>query len=70
MSVNAINVGRIKTPNEINLSEHYPGNHNIKRFSFDKELKPWSVFFPDYKPVKYTSKEILADPKADIDQLA
>ena len=70
LSINTIKVERLKTPNDFNISEYYPGNNGIKRFIFDKDLRPWSVDFPDYKPVKYTSKEILTDTKADIDQLA
>lgn len=38
---------------------------SFQRFQFSDDKVPWSVDFPDYKPVEYTTKKIQNNPKAD-----
>ena len=37
----------------------------FQRFQFSDDKVPWSVDFPDYKPIEYTTKKIQNNPKAD-----
>lgn len=39
----------------------YPGT-DVKRFPVPSEFVDWKVPFPEYKPVDYTSKQILRRP--------
>ncbi|KAK3084733.1 hypothetical protein FSP39_018106 [Pinctada imbricata] len=50
----------------------YPRTEDVKRSTVPDDKVPWSVPFPDYKPVDYTSPGILKGPvyaDADIGQL-
>lgn len=57
--------------NETNyeLSELYP-NSNVKRFKVESRYKKWFVKYRDYDPVRYTAKDILLKPEADLDLIS
>ena len=43
------------------LGPEYLGTR-LKKFTFKKELISWSVDFPNYEPVEYTSEAVLRKP--------
>ena len=42
--------------------ELYPRTKDIKRFAVPEDKVPWSVDFPEYSPIEYTSAGVLAQP--------
>ena len=69
LSLKAVNIVNYDRNDSSLLSPYYPGT-DIKRFEVETRYKSWSIPWPEYKPVIYTSQSIILNPKADIDQLS
>ena len=50
--------------NEKSRTPHYPKS-NVTRAAVPDNKVQWSVSWPNYSPVEYTAKAVLADSKAD-----
>ncbi len=55
--------------NEKSRTPHYPKSNITRTFVPDDKVS-WSVKWPDYRPIEYTSKEVLRNSNADNSILA
>ena len=58
-----------KVLNEKSRTPHYPKS-NVTRTKVLDDKVLWSVQWPDYQPIEYTSKTVLNNPHADNNLLA
>ena len=53
--------GRMERHTKCRFPYGYPES-DVKRFEVSDPMIPWSVSFPNYKPVDYTSPKVLQKP--------